>query len=476
MYNGTMGSIKIPSRFRRLRWKLTFSYTAVTVAVILILQGAGSLVALYLNRPSHQLDYYQELVAAEAASARPFLEDTPLDSALLEIQLRKATSGGEFAMILSPSGELLAANTPGMYDKAISGQPFVDPVNPEESRALIGQALDGNPGILGLRDGTILSTHPILGEEDEVLGVLYLRSFTSVLTPGYSVVSMLIFLVMTLIVLTLAAGIIGTLFGHLTSRNLIHRLESLNSATEAWGKGDFSETVQDASADEIGQLTRRMSLMAEQIQDLLQTRQDLATMEERNRLARDLHDSVKQQVFATTMTLGTGKTYREQDPEAAWQKVDEALDLSWEAQQELTGLIHELHPVALQEKGLLVALQDFSSRWSQQTGIEVCLALHGEHTIPPEVERALFRLAQEALANVAKHSGAGCVEITLACTENAITLQVVDDGSGFDPASATGKGMGLRSMQERIKALDGKLTVESAPGTGTRLVARCELE
>jgi NarL family two-component system sensor histidine kinase LiaS len=155
--------------------------------------------------------------------------------------------------------------------------------------------------------------------------------------------------------------------------------------------------------------------------------------------------------------------------------IDEAEDLSWEAQQELTNLIHELRPVELEGKRLGAALQEYGSRWSRQTGIEASIALKGECTIPPEVEKAFFRLGQEALANVAKHSGATRVEIRLACTESAITLNVTDDGQGFDPASVSGQGLGLRSMRERIEALDGELTVDSAPGTGTRLTARCEL-
>jgi signal transduction histidine kinase len=277
-------------------------------------------------------------------------------------------------------------------------------------------------------------------------------------------------------VLTVAAGLIGTLFGRVTSRGLVRRLENLERVSEAWGQGDFSATVDDTSPDEIGQLARRMSQMAGQIQDLLQARQDLAALEERNRLARDLHDSVKQQAFATTMTLGTAKTLREQDTEAAWEMIDEAEDLSWQVQQELTGLIHELRPVELEGKRLAAALQEYGSRWSRQTGIEVSVALRGEHPIVPEVEQALFRLAQEALANVSKHAEARHVDITLVCTESAITLKVADDGLGFDPAAAEGQGLGLRSMRERLESLGGELTVESAQGTGTRLVARTGLE
>ena len=282
-------------------------------------------------------------------------------------------------------------------------------------------------------------------------------------------------LISSLIGLTIGAGLIGTLFGRLASRGLVRRLESLDSAAEAWGEGNFSATVQDDSPDELGQLARRMNQMARQIQDLLQVREELATSEERNRLARDLHDSVKQQAFATTMTLGTAKMLRDQDQDAAWEMIDEAADLSYEVQQELTNLIHELRPVELEGKELAAALREYGARWSRQTGIEISVTTHGEHAIPPELEGALFRLAQEALANAAKHAEAKHTEITLTCAEGAITMEVTDDGRGFDPAAAKGRGLGLRSMRERIEALDGELAVESAPGSRTRLVARCDL-
>jgi NarL family two-component system sensor histidine kinase LiaS len=176
------------------------------------------------------------------------------------------------------------------------------------------------------------------------------------------------------------------------------------------------------------------------------------------------------------MTLGTAKTLRERDPGAAWQLVDEAEDLSYEVQQELTNLIHELRPVELEAQGLAAALEEYGARWSRQAGVEVSVTPDGEHAVPPEVERALFRLAQEALANVAKHAEAGQVEIALASREGAITLTIADDGHGFDPADVKGRGLGLRSMRERIEALGGELSVESGPDAGTRLVARLELE
>ena len=466
-----MRRFRLPTSFRRLRWKLTFSYTAVTVAVLLTLVAVGLLGGNFFSPASGWLKHYLELATDQAAEAGPFLETALPDSTLTETWLRAAIPN-DWAVIVSPAGELVAPNTDEAASEERTGQPFVDPDAPDESRQVIDQALGGKPAVLGLGDGTIVAAAPIAGEGEQVLGALYVRGFSDSLVPGWNFAAGLTILISSLIALTVAAGLIGTLFGGLASRGLVRRLERLDSAAEAWGQGDLTATIHDDSPDEIGQLARRMNQMAGQIRDLLQVRQELATLEERNRLARDLHDSVKQQVFATTMTLGTAKTLREQDAGAAWEMIDEAEDLSWEVQQELTGLIHELRPVELEGKGLTAALQEYGTRWSRQTGIEVSVALHGEHPVPQDVEQALFRLTQEALANVSRHADAEKVEIMLTRTESAITLEISDDGRGFDPASAEGKGLGLRSMRERIEALGGELTVASAPGIGTRLVAR----
>jgi NarL family two-component system sensor histidine kinase LiaS len=212
--------------------------------------------------------------------------------------------------------------------------------------------------------------------------------------------------------------------------------------------------------------------MAEQLQNLLQTRQELATLEERNRLARELHDSVKQQVFATAMQVGAARALVDQNPAASKENLAEAERLVRQAQQELTGLIRELRPAALEGKGLATALRDCVTDWSRQTHIPAELRVRGERPLPLPLEQALFRVAQEALTNTARHSRAGSVEVDLVWQGNLVTLTVSDDGRGFDPTEADSKGLGLQSMQERIAALGGHLEVNSKPGSGTEVVAR----
>ena len=116
----------------------------------------------------------------------------------------------------------------------------------------------------------------------------------------------------------------------------------------------------------------------------------------------------------------------------------------------------------------MAALRDYSSGWSRRTGITAAVRAQGERSLSLEVEQTLFRIVQEALSNVARHSLANRVEILVACRANGISLTVDDDGQGF-VVDGKHKGLGLRSMHERVGSLGGTLAIESAPGRGTRL-------
>ncbi len=142
--------------------------------------------------------------------------------------------------------------------------------------------------------------------------------------------------------------------------------------------------------------------------------------------------------------------------------------------QELGSLIRELRPLALDGRGLPAALRDLAAGWTRQTGIDAQVQASGESALPGEVEQALYRVAQEALSNAARHSGASNVSIRLRAAPDEVTLTVVDDGQGFD-VEAGAPGFGLRSMRERAAALGGTLDVRSQPGAGTRITFRCPL-
>jgi NarL family two-component system sensor histidine kinase LiaS len=231
--------------------------------------------------------------------------------------------------------------------------------------------------------------------------------------------------------------------------------------------------VRDPSGDELGQLSRRLNAMAEELKTLLETRQQLAILEERNRLARDLHDSVKQQVFSLAMQVGALRVLLRRDEDAAERRLNEIERMVRMAQKELASLIHALRPVALEGKDLASALQDFAQQWADQTWISAQVHVEGTETLPHAVEEALFRITQEALSNVARHSNASAVQIQLHCKQESVTLLIADNGQGFNVARAEGRGVGLLSMRERIQVLGGDIQVESAAGKGTEIYVHC---
>jgi NarL family two-component system sensor histidine kinase LiaS len=142
-------------------------------------------------------------------------------------------------------------------------------------------------------------------------------------------------------------------------------------------------------------------------------------------------------------------------------------------QQELAGLIQELRPLALQDKRLAGALRDYVPAWSRQYGIATELEVAGADGLPPVVEEALWRVTQEALSNIARHSAARAVQVTLADGDGPARLTITDNGRGFDPGAGAGAGVGLHSLRERMEALGGTIRVESRAGAGTRITAEC---
>jgi signal transduction histidine kinase len=480
-----------PSRFQQLRWKLMLSYTGVTVGVVLIV-GLVSLAAAYFwlsNQINNGL-LISNLVDAAAVEfafdLRPLLSQNPPDKdnlknwlnhienqpvpMLLEGNIPMTIDAGELqVMVLDRQGLLLGSTSAPLIPDSQTGESLDTNVFPQLNSTLHA-ALRGEEELragddLLIFDETIVVVVPIWNlVNDEVLGVLVISAIMPTVSSliGDTQSS----LPLVLILLTLVAGLIGTLFGFIAGRGLTRRLNRLSIASLAWSQGDFKIFVDDRSGDELGQLAQRLNQMAQKLNSLLDTRRELVVIEERNRLARDLHDSVKQHAFAASAQISTAKKLLEQDPAKAAEHIQEAEHLTDTLREELTSLIQELRPPALEGKGLAAALRDYSQDWSRQNEIELDLRLQGERPLPLNIEQAVFRIMQEALSNVARHSQAKKVEIGLVYTDNELTCTINDDGEGFDRDEVS-MGFGIRSMQERIKTLGSKINLESNKGEGT---------
>jgi NarL family two-component system sensor histidine kinase LiaS len=151
--------------------------------------------------------------------------------------------------------------------------------------------------------------------------------------------------------------------------------------------------------------------------------------------------------------------------------LNEAENLVSDVIQELTFLVQEIYPIALQEKGLATVLREYIFEWEHRNDITVKLTLQKERRLPLNVEQAVYRVTQEALANVARHSRARRVEVSLVYHGDALELAVTDDGCGFD-AELKGQGLGLRSIRERVGSVNGTVQIQSAPGCGTRILVQ----
>jgi two-component system, NarL family, sensor histidine kinase LiaS len=478
---------------RRLRWKLTLSYTLVAAVTLLALELilSGALVA-FLNSDLPPRIIAQNLRDEVAPRLEKPMRQNPPDAQAvrrrLDVFARTSgvrgldkpppppTSFGDYAayggalFVVDEEHDLLVSvpTVRGIPE----GERF-DASRVKGLQPLVNAGLNGeeNSGALSANvNGQVLTVTPIEGKKGKVAGVLVgMMRLPNLTAP------LLIIVGISAIFLAVPAALLGALFGFFTAWGLTRRIGRLVRASRSWSRGDFSVTTKDRSRDELGQLSRELNNMAADLENLLQARGELATLEARNRFARDLHDSVKQQVFATSLQIAAARALIEKDTDSAESHLSQADELVRQAQKELNGLIQEMRPAALEGKGLATALREYAARWSDGAEIPADFRVQGEREVPLEAEQALFRVAQEALANVARHSEARHAEIDLVYTRNAVTLRVADDGRGFDPLRNPGGGFGLQSMRERLVRLGGHINVESAPGKGTRVEGFCPL-
>ncbi len=321
-----------------------------------------------------------------------------------------------------------------------------------------------------------------------------------------------------IVMVTLGTVCIGFGLSLWVSRSLTHHLQRTWEVSQAWLRGNLSLRISDRIGDRVSgplggpiantlrHLAHNLDLLAEHLeqdeQDLVEIRERnmrltdqvraLAVVEERNRLARELHDSVKQYVFSMAMTasairahvdalrLKNISTHVPQDAleevlEELAEMVQEIETSAKTAQRETTRLIEDLRPGSLQERGLAATLNDYTLLFGAQEHVLVYLDVEGnDELLPPSVAEALYRVAQEALHNVARHAQATRVDVQLHCFPERVTLTIHDNGVGFDPHQVR-RGLGLANMQDRMLSIGGRLTLEGQLGVGTTILAEAAL-
>ncbi|MEV4743644.1 GAF domain-containing sensor histidine kinase [Streptomyces sp. NPDC049555] len=204
---------------------------------------------------------------------------------------------------------------------------------------------------------------------------------------------------------------------------------------------------------------------------LYERSRELTIAEERTRLAHELHDAVSQKLFSLRLTAQAATALVDRDPARAKDALGEVARLAAEAADELRAAVVELRPAGLDEDGLAATLRAQVKVLDRAHAARVTFATHGVRALPAAQEEALLRVAQEALHNALRHSGAGRVEVALTRLGPGAALRVSDDGCGFDPSAVrrAGRHLGLVSMRDRAHGVGGRLTVDSEPGKGTTI-------
>jgi signal transduction histidine kinase len=200
--------------------------------------------------------------------------------------------------------------------------------------------------------------------------------------------------------------------------------------------------------------------------------QELATLEERQRLARNLHDAVNQSLFPAGLIADVLPRLWAQDLDEGRQSLADLRRLIRGAQAELRGLLVELRPIVLTDTDLGILLRQLGDALTGRTNIPVTVTVTGEGALPADVQTALYRLCQEALSNVGKHAEASHVAIHLVFEADGVELRIRDDGRGFDPHQASSGRHGLSMMRERAEALGAHLSIMSQPGQGAEILVR----
>jgi signal transduction histidine kinase len=391
------------------------------------------------------------------------------------------------ALILDTQGRILSTTDPFGFpagapaSQLLPGAVVSDiqtglPPNPKLGDASIGVGPGGKAvwalaevrvPITGSTAADQVETGP-KGEQIGTVGYVYVQAPA---TTGFALPHRLSLAALVLL-LTVPVGVV---FGLLTTRSLRRRLRRLAEASQAVAAGDFNTRLTPASRDEVGQLERNFNDMTARLDEATERELKLASqnarLAERSRISRELHDSISQHLFS--LTLLSGGLQRALPPDSPLQaQIGLLSDTVATAIHEMRALVLDLHPSALTDKGLGPALEDLCASYRARLGMEVTARVEPVQ-LDAARQHAVLRVAQEAMANAARHADASTVRLELRAIAGGAVLEVADDGCGFDTSLASGPagGVGLRLMRERLAELGGELAVDSRPGSGTTVRA-----
>lgn len=484
---------------QQLRWKFTFRYAGISLAVFFL---AGFIFLLWLTSSVNNRlrltpsELVNTLNSTYAPLARRYLETTPPDIKIFELYLEEQDSiiinvdvirignyviefsGTNFLSLLFLNADRsLVGSLPHdiVHQTSIGEVLNVDeiPGLAQPLQAAQEGSFDPNQITANLPDGRTVGVVPVVSTTDggDVLGYI---AFIHTSRPAFGSTFFALVREFSKTMLTISLGICvaAIVIGFQTAKNFHDRIRKMMFSIQSWSRGNFSFSIEDASMDELGRMARSLNSMASKMEDLLEESGIVSVVDERKRLARELHDSFKQQAFAASALLGAASSQIDSNTEKAKSHLQEAEKLLNDIRIGLTDVISELRPSALEGRELINAIREYSQDCAMRNEIEVNVIVEGGRRLPLNVEQTLFRIVQGALSNVVRHSQATEAGVQLTYDTTSVTLKVSDNGKGFDITQEY-NGLGLRSIRERVEKINGSLKIESELDQGTTITIKC---
>ncbi|GEN34936.1 MULTISPECIES: HAMP domain-containing sensor histidine kinase [Aneurinibacillus] len=294
----------------------------------------------------------------------------------------------------------------------------------------------------------------------------------------------ILFAFVMLLFLCLVAALVGTSAGYIYGNLMKKRVEILLQSAMLIERGNLSTRVPYLGEDEVGLLGERLNEMTIRFQQQVLSLQRLsahnaelteqvkqsAVNEERQRLARELHDAVSQQLFAISMTMAAVRRTLSQNPEKASRQVELVEEMAAAAQSEMRALLLHLRPTQLEGKSLREGIEGLLIELQTKHSLELSWQIDDIPSLSKGMEDHLFRILQEALSNALRHARATKLEVKLVKMQNQMRLRITDDGIGFaEGEEKKSSSYGMKLMEERVAEIGGVLVVSSAPGHGTMI-------
>lgn len=257
-------------------------------------------------------------------------------------------------------------------------------------------------------------------------------------------------------------GMLAEAFNTMSLR-LAQRTGELTDSNEAL------RVSEERHLETLALLEQRVQERTAELEALLERVHEQAALEERQHLARELHDSVSQALYGILLGTNAAQRQIESDPTSAASALTYVEGLAQAGIAEMRALIFELRPESLEQEGLGGALTKQLDALEARHDLETSVEIEGEPKLPLATKQVIYRVAQEAFHNTVKHARASRVTLRLDWDAQEVRLEVEDDGQGFDPSQEFPGHLGLRSMRERVERLGGFLQIHSSPGGGTRV-------